>query len=101
MPATLEAGTILGYSVGEPWNQAAVAKGIGVPVISDDLIWKNNPDKVFGVTKAFADKYPNTHVHLVKALIRAAYWLMRRTTPTAWRRWASSPVPTMWGPMPR
>ena len=75
MPATLEAGTISGYSVGEPWNQAAVAKGIGVPVISDDLIWKNNPDKVFGVTKAFADKYPNTHIHLVKALIRAAYWL--------------------------
>ena len=32
MPATLEAGTISGYSVGEPWNQAAVFKGIGVPV---------------------------------------------------------------------
>ena len=75
MPATMEAGTINGYCVGEPWNQAAVAKGIGVPVITDDYIWKNNPDKVFGVTKAFADKYPNTHIHLVKALIRAAYWL--------------------------
>ena len=32
MPATLEAGTIHGYCVGEPWNQAAVFKGIGVPV---------------------------------------------------------------------
>ena len=30
---------------------------------------------MFGVTKAFADQYPNTHVHLIKALIRAAYWL--------------------------
>ncbi|MFP5415198.1 MAG: CmpA/NrtA family ABC transporter substrate-binding protein, partial [Gammaproteobacteria bacterium] len=30
MPATLEAGTILGYCVGEPWNQQAVFKGIGV-----------------------------------------------------------------------
>ena len=38
MPATLEAGTIDGYAVGEPWNQAAVAKGIGVPVITDDDI---------------------------------------------------------------
>ena len=28
MPATLEAGTINGYCVGEPWNQQAVAKGI-------------------------------------------------------------------------
>ncbi|MFC3913934.1 CmpA/NrtA family ABC transporter substrate-binding protein [Pseudaeromonas sharmana] len=75
MPATLEAGTISGYSVGEPWNQAAVAKGIGVPVVTDEQIWKNNPEKVFGVTQAFADKYPNTHIHLIKALIRAAYWL--------------------------
>ncbi|MCB1683192.1 MAG: ABC transporter substrate-binding protein, partial [Pseudomonadales bacterium] len=35
MPATLEAGTIAGYCVGEPWNQQAVFKGIGVPVITD------------------------------------------------------------------
>ena len=26
MPATMEAGTIMGYCVGEPWNQAAVFK---------------------------------------------------------------------------
>lgn len=75
MPATLEAGTIYGYCVGEPWNQQAVFKGIGVPVITDYEIWKNNPEKVFGVTQAWADKYPNTHVRVLKALIRAAYWL--------------------------
>jgi nitrate/nitrite transport system substrate-binding protein len=75
MPATLEAGTIHGYCVGEPWNQQAVAKGIGVPVITDYQIWKNNPEKVFGVTKAWADKYPRTHVATVKALIRAGMWL--------------------------
>ena len=75
MPATLEAGTIAGYCVGEPWNQQAVFKGIGVPVISDDEIWKNNPEKVFGVTKEFADKNPNTHLAIIKALIRAAMWL--------------------------
>jgi nitrate/nitrite transport system substrate-binding protein len=75
MPATLEAGTIYGYSVGEPWNQQAVAKGIGVPVITDYEIWKNNPEKVFGVSKAWADKHPNTHVRVVKALLRAGKWL--------------------------
>ncbi|WP_287602833.1 CmpA/NrtA family ABC transporter substrate-binding protein [Thiothrix sp.] len=75
MPATMEAGTIDGYCVGEPWNQQAVAKGIGVPVITDYEIWKNNPEKVFGITKAFAEKNPNTTARLVKALIRAAYWL--------------------------
>jgi nitrate/nitrite transport system substrate-binding protein len=75
MPATLEAGTIYGYSVGEPWNQQAVAKGIGVPVITDTEIWKNNPEKVFGVTDGWATKNPNTHLAVVKALIRAAQWL--------------------------
>lgn len=75
MPATLEAGTIDGYSVGEPWNQAAVFKGIGVPVITDYEIWKNNPEKVFGLTAEFVEQNPNTTLALTKALIRAAQWL--------------------------
>ncbi len=75
MPATLEAGTIYGYCVGEPWNQQAVFKGIGVPVITDYEIWKNNPEKVFGLTKEFTEKYPNTTLAITKALIRAAKWL--------------------------
>lgn len=75
MPSTLEAGTILGYCVGEPWNQQAVVKGIGVPVTTNYDIWKNNPEKVFGVTKGWDEKYPNTHVAVVKALIRAGKWL--------------------------
>ncbi|WP_189610361.1 CmpA/NrtA family ABC transporter substrate-binding protein [Saccharospirillum salsuginis] len=75
MPSTMEAGTIMGYCVGEPWNQQAVFKDIGVPVITDYEIWKNNPEKVFGITREFAEQYPNTTVRLVKALIRAAEWL--------------------------
>ncbi len=75
MPSTLEAGTIYGYCVGEPWNQQAVFKGIGVPVITDYEIWKNNPEKVFGMTKEFTEKYPNTTIRIVKALLRAAKWL--------------------------
>ncbi len=75
MPATMEAGTIYGYCVGEPWNQQAVFKGIGVPVITDYEIWKDNPEKVFGVNKAWSDANPNTHKAVVKALIRAGIWL--------------------------
>lgn len=75
MPSTMEAGTIFGYAVGEPWNQQAVFKGIGVPVITDDDMWNNNPEKVFGITAEFAEEYPNTTIALTKALIRAAIWL--------------------------
>ena len=75
MPATLEAGNIQGYCVGEPWNQAAVKMGIGVPVTTNYDIWKNNPEKVFGVTKLWADENPNTNIAVTKALIRAGQWL--------------------------
>ncbi|MEW6302778.1 MAG: CmpA/NrtA family ABC transporter substrate-binding protein [Verrucomicrobiota bacterium] len=75
MPATLAQGTIQGYCVGEPWNQQAVIKGIGVAPITDFEIWKNNPEKVFGVTAEWDKKHPNTHIAVVKALIRAGKWL--------------------------
>ena len=75
MPATLEAGTIEGYCVGEPWNQAAVFKKIGVPVITDDEIWHDNPEKVFGLRKDFAEKYPATTAALLRAIIKAQQWL--------------------------
>ncbi|WP_159020112.1 MULTISPECIES: CmpA/NrtA family ABC transporter substrate-binding protein [unclassified Algibacter] len=75
MPATLEAGTIHGYCVGEPWNQQAVFKGIGVPVVTNYDIWKNNPEKVFVMTKKFVEDNPNTAIAVTKALIRAGKWL--------------------------
>jgi nitrate/nitrite transport system substrate-binding protein len=75
MPATMEAGTIFGYCVGEPWNQQAVFKQVGVPVITDMEIWKNNPEKVFGMTKKFIEENPNTAIAVTKALIKAGKWL--------------------------
>jgi nitrate/nitrite transport system substrate-binding protein len=75
MPATLEAGTIEGYSVGEPWNQAAVAKKIGVPLIVDPDIAGTTGDKVFGLTEDFAAKNPKTVQGLLRALLRAQMWL--------------------------
>lgn len=75
MPATLAQGTIQGYCVGEPWNQAAVLRGIGVPVVTDEQIWKANPEKVFGVLASWAEENPETHQAVLRALIRAAKWL--------------------------
>lgn len=46
-----------------------------MPVISDYELMKNSPEKIFGVTKDFADKNPKTHLAIIKALIRASMWL--------------------------
>ena len=75
MPATLDSGTIDGYCVGEPWNQVAVAQDIGVPVTTNYDIWKDNPEKVFGLTAEFAEENPQTVLAITKALIRAGMWL--------------------------
>jgi len=75
MPATLEAGTISGYCVGEPWNQQAIFKKVGFPVHTSDELFAATPDKIFGVTKAWADKNPNTLLAITKAMIRASIWL--------------------------
>lgn len=75
MPATLEAGTIQGYCVGEPWNQQAVFKQIGVPVVTNLDIFKNKPEKMFVMTKKFATENPQTAIAITKALIRAGKWL--------------------------
>jgi len=75
MPATLEAGTISGYTVGEPWNQQAVAMGIGVPVATDLDIFPMRAEKVLGLRADFVEDNPNTVRALTRALIRAAMWL--------------------------
>ena len=75
MPATLGAGTIAGYSVGEPWNQQAVMKGIGVPVITAAEIWSRTPEKILGLRRDFVEKNPITVKAMIKAVIRAEQWM--------------------------
>jgi len=67
-------------------ESTSVAKGVGVPVITDDEMWKDIPEKVFGVNKAWAEKNPKTHVAVVKALIRASMWLDAEIIKTVRKR---------------
>lgn len=75
MVANLRANAIVGYCVGEPWNERAVQAGLGRTIITSYEIWHNNPEKVFGVNLDWAEKNPNTHKAAVRALIEAAAWM--------------------------
>lgn len=75
MVANMTAGNIDGYCVGEPWNQRAVMGNIGKTVITGYQLWQDGPEKVLGVQKEFADKYPETTKEMIKALIEAGMWL--------------------------
>lgn len=71
----LEARTIVGCCVGEPWNAVAVSEGVGRTLITKYELWNNSPEKVFGVNQEWAEKNPNTLNAIIKALIEASIWL--------------------------
>ena len=75
MVANLTARNIDGYCVGEPWNERAVIAGIGKTLITNYEIWNNNPEKVVGVNLDWAEKNPNTHMAMIRALVEAAQWM--------------------------
>ena len=71
----LRAGMIAGYCVGEPWNSYAVSEGLGRTLLTSYDIWNNHPEKVFAVTRGWAQKNPNTHIAVISALLEACQWL--------------------------
>ncbi|MFB2919383.1 MULTISPECIES: nitrate ABC transporter ATP-binding protein [Aerosakkonema] len=71
MVVDLQAGSIDGYCVGEPWNIRAAMENVGFTVATDLEIWNGHPGKVLGVREDWANTYPNTHIALVKALLEA------------------------------
>ncbi|SMH57371.1 CmpA/NrtA family ABC transporter substrate-binding protein [Azospirillum agricola] len=75
MVASLKAGDIVGFCVGEPWNSLAVSEGVGRVLIAGCEFWNNGPEKVLGVLASWADAHPNSHRALVRALIEAQAWL--------------------------
>ncbi len=75
MPAVLQAGTVQGVCVGEPWHTQISLRGLGVPVTSSFFTHRGLPDKVFGVTKEWSEKNPNSLRAVVRALLQAGKWL--------------------------
>ncbi|MBI1195573.1 MAG: nitrate ABC transporter substrate-binding protein [Gammaproteobacteria bacterium] len=73
----LKEGTIDGYCVGEPWNGQAISSDIGRTLVTSYELWNNKPEKVFGVTQAWHDKYPGTHQAILVAMLKAAEWADR------------------------
>ena len=74
MADALAAGRIDGYCVGEPWNSAAVAAGIGRVVTVKALLWRNSPEKVIGARKTWAEENPDALAALLRALHHSARW---------------------------
>lgn len=91
MVENLRTSHIDGYCVGEPWNAQAVSENVGKTLITGYEIWNNSPEKVFGVTQEWTNKYPNTHIALIKALIETAQWIDKPENRSAIAEMISAP----------
>lgn len=78
MVRLLESGAVDGFCVGEPWNTAAVRGGLGVVITPTSAIWDGGADKVLGVTREWAQRFPLTHRALIAAVMRALQELTTR-----------------------
>ena len=70
----LRSGAVDGFWVGAPWNAVAMDEGLGEVLIKASQLWPGGPDKVFGVTEAWAQGHPGELRAVLRALIRASAW---------------------------
>jgi NitT/TauT family transport system ATP-binding protein len=92
MPDALAAEQIDGYCAGEPWNSVSVVAGTGHIATVRAAIWRNGPEKVLGVRKAWAERRPQALSALLRALHHAARWCQDRANHAALTALMSQPA---------
>ena len=75
MEVHVQAGNVDGFCAGAPWGALAESHGSARTLVTSAQIWPNHPEKVLGVTEAWARAHPQTHTQMLAALLEAARWL--------------------------
>jgi ABC-type nitrate/sulfonate/bicarbonate transport systems, periplasmic components len=106
MVMNMKIGNMVGYCVGEPWNQRAISDNIGFTAATSQQIWPDHPEKVLGTREAWVNSNPNTARALTAAVLEAARWIdaseaNRRETAQviAGRAWINTKEETIVGRM--
>lgn len=71
MLRNLEAKTLDGYCVGEPWNGAAIYRGLGWVAQTSKTLAPNHPEKVLTIRREFANFSSQECIRLIAALLDA------------------------------
>jgi ABC-type nitrate/sulfonate/bicarbonate transport system substrate-binding protein len=75
MVAALAEDRLDGLCVGEPWNAAAEARGVGRTIAYSSEVWPDHPEKVLACRRDFVSQHPNTARALVQTMLEACRWL--------------------------
>ncbi|HLZ65740.1 MAG TPA: CmpA/NrtA family ABC transporter substrate-binding protein [Aliidongia sp.] len=71
MVAALAAGEIDGFCAGAPWGAVATEEAVGRSIVPSSAIWRNHPEKCFGVAADWAERHPAALRAVLRALLRA------------------------------
>lgn len=94
MVEQLAQGRIDGAWVGSPWPALAASRGVARVLFDKRQFWNGGPEKVFAVTKPFAEANPTTLAALLRALIAAGRWLddpSHHAQAASWLQYAVMP----------
>jgi NitT/TauT family transport system ATP-binding protein len=75
MAATMAAGEVDAFCVGEPWASFAVETGAGALLLAGRAIWAAPPEKGLVLTRAFAEARAEETGRMMRAVWRACRWL--------------------------
>ncbi|NJN75698.1 MAG: ABC transporter substrate-binding protein [Synechococcaceae cyanobacterium RL_1_2] len=74
MVANVKVNAMESFCVGEPWPLQTVNQKVGYQAITTGQLWKDHPEKAFGMRKAWVDKHPKATKALLMAVLEAQRW---------------------------
>lgn len=98
MVANMKVGTMDCFCVCEPWNEQLIHQKIGYTALTTGEMWKDHPEKAFGMRAAYVDKNPKASMALLKAVMEAQMWCEKMENREeaaaicAKRQWINVPV---------
>ncbi|MEB3119642.1 MAG: CmpA/NrtA family ABC transporter substrate-binding protein [Snowella sp.] len=74
MVANMKVNAMEAFCVGEPWPLQTVNQKIGYQALTTGQLWKDHPEKCFGMRADWVDKNPKATKALLMAVMEAQQW---------------------------
>jgi nitrate/nitrite transport system substrate-binding protein len=75
MVANMQAGTVQGFCVGEPWGAVAVTQGIGFSHLTTQDLWLNHPEKALVCSARMVEERPDVVRDMIQSVLASSQWL--------------------------
>ena len=74
MVANVKTNTMESFCVGEPWPLQTVNQDVGYGALTTGELWKDHPEKAFGMRADWVDQNPKATKAMLMAVLEAQQW---------------------------